>query len=234
MKELQTDKFDLLISSASEHCVYDEAEAFLALETACVEDNPRLRRKILGYPKSVRTHFLKIACVAILICLSLLFTACMCVPSIRTAIWNVFAQLYDDHAKITFGDETEAPETESVEVAYPDQIVNCVELTYCPEGYTKSNQIHSAVTYKVDYINSQGERAFSVSQNVINDTDLYVDNELGTITETSVKQYPALLVECYGAKNTYMLVWQDYYYKYTIYGTFTSLEELIRIAEGMK
>ena len=234
MKELQTDKFDLLISSASEHCVCDEAEAFLAQETAHVEDNPRLRRKILGYRKSVRIHFLKIACVAVLICLSLIFTACMCVPSIRTAIWNAFVQLYDDHAKITFGDETEAPETESVEVTYPDHIVDCMELTYCPDGYTKGNEMHSDTIFQVDYYNENGEKAFSVSQNVIVETDLYVDSELGDITETSINQLPALLVKCHGDTNIYMLVWQDYYYRYTIYGTFTSVSELIRIAEGMR
>lgn len=234
MKELQTDKFDLLITSASEHCVCDEAEAFLAQETAYVEDNPRLRRKILGYRKSERTHFLKIACVAILICLSLLFTACMCVPSIRTAIWNAFVQLYDDHAKITFGDETETPETESVEVAYPDQIVNCVELTYCPDGYTKGNEVCSSTVYKVDYYKANGELAFYVSQNLIDGSDIYVDSELGPITRISIKQFPAMLVECYGSQNTYMLVWQDYCYRYTIYGTFESLSELTKIAEGIK
>ena len=171
MKELQTDKFDLLISSASEHCVCDEAEAFLAQETAHVEDNPRLRRKILGYRKSERTHFLKIACVAILICLSLLFTACMCVPSIRTAIWNVFAQLYDDHAKITFGDETEPPETESVEMIYPDHIIDCVELTYCPDGYIMKNETLTHILYRVDYMLNNDQFVFTeFFQHVINIT----------------------------------------------------------------
>lgn len=234
MKELQTDKFDLLISSASEHCVCDEAEAFLAQETANVEDNPRLRRKILGYRKSVRAHFLKIACIAVLICLSLLFTACMCVPSIRTAIWNAFVQLYDDHAKIIFGDETEVPETESVEVTYPDHIVDCMELTYCPDGYTKGNEVCSSTVYKVDYYKANGELAFYVSQNLIDGSDIYVDSELGPITRISIKQFPAMLVECYGSQNTYMLVWQDYCYRYTIYGTFESLSELTKIAEGIK
>ena len=188
MKELQTDKFDLLISSASEHCVCDEAEAFLAQETANVEDNPRLRRKILGYRKSVRAHFLKIACVAVLICLSLLFTACMCVPSIRTAIWNAFVQLYDDHAKITFGDETEPPETESVEMTYPDHIVDCIELTYCPDGYVMQNEALTHTLYRVDYINTYGEKMFYIAQNVIDGSDIYVDSELGIIKETSVNQ----------------------------------------------
>ena len=234
MKELRTDKFDLLISSASEYCVHDEAKAFMALDTAQVEDNPKLRRKIFGYRKSVmRANILKIACIAVLICLSLAFTACMCVPSIRTAIWNAFVQLYDDHAKISFGDETEPPETESVEMTYPDHIVDCVELTYCPEGYTKGNEKHSSVVYKVDYYNEMGEKAFSISQYVIDGTDFYVDNELGIITKTSINQFPAMLVECYGAKNTYMLVWQDYCYRYTIFGTFESLAELTKIAEGI-
>lgn len=234
MKELQTDKFDLLISSASEHCVCDEAEAFLAQETAHVEDNPRLRRKILGYRKSERTHFLKIACVAILICLSLLFTACMCVPSIRTAIWNVFAQLYDDHAKITFGDETEPPETESVEMIYPDHIIDCVELTYCPDGYIMKNETLTHILYRVDYISTHGDKMFYIAQNVIDGSDVYVDSELGIIKEVSVNQFPAILVECYETDNKYMLIWQDYNYRYTIFGTFESVSELFKIADGIK
>ena len=234
MKELRTDKLDLLISSASEKCIYDEAKDFLEQDVTQVDDNPKLKRKILGYRKSVlRANFLKIACIAVLICLSLAFTACMFVPSIRTAIWNAFVQLYDDHAKISFGDETEPPETESVEMTYPDHIVDCVELTYCPEGYTKGNEIRSSVVYKVDYHNSDGEKVFSVSQNVIDDTDLYVDSEMGVITKITIKQFPAMLVECHEPENVYMLVWQDYCYRYTIYGTFESVDELTRIAEGI-
>ena len=234
MKELRTDKFDLLISSASEYCVHDEAKAFMTLDTAQVEDNPKLRRKIFGYRKSVmRANILKIACIAVLICLSLAFTACMFVPSIRTAIWNAFVQLYDDHAKISFGDETEPPETESVEMTNPDHIVDCVELTYCPEGYTKGNEIHSQIMYRVDYHDTSGKVAFCVSQNVIDGADLYVDNELGVLTKTSINHFPAMLVECHGEMNTYMLVWQDYCYRYTIYGTFDSVAELTRIAEGL-
>ena len=235
MKELRTDKLDLLISSASEKCIYDEAKDFLEQDVTQVDDNPKLKRKILGYRKSVlRANFLKIACIAILICLSLAFTACMFVPSIRTAIWNAFVQLYDDHAKISFGDETEPPETESVEMTYPDHIVDCVELTYCPEGYTKGTETLSRIMYRVDYNNANGEKKFYVVQNVIDGSDLYVDNDLGIINKTSINQFPALAVECHGTTNTHMLVWQDHSYRYTIYGTFESMSELIKIAESIK
>lgn len=235
MKELRTDKFDLLISSSAEYCVLDEAKEFLAQDVTHVEDDPKLRRKILGHHKSVmRMYFPKIACIAILICLSLFFTACMCVPSIRIAIWNAFVQLYDDHAKITFGDETDPPETESVEMTYPDHIIDRIKLTYCPEGYNKKNETITNTLYKADYLNEKGNMMFYIAQNVKDGSDIYVDSELGVIKETNIHHFPAILVECHGEENTYMLVWQDDNYRYTIFGAFESVAELIKIAEGIK
>jgi hypothetical protein len=235
MKELQTNKIDAMLSVASEYCVYDEAKDFLELEVLEVEDNTRLKCKILGCRKP---HFwksiVKIACVAVLICLSLAFTACMCVPNIREVVWNTFVEWYEDHVEISFGSETEEPESESMEKSYPETIMSIFELTYCPNGYSKGTAVSTSVSYKVEYYNDEGEKMFYIMQNVVDDSNLYVDNESDEIIDMYINQYPAILVNYADSENTYMLIWQDDNYCYTIYGVFSSISELIDIAEGIK
>ena len=58
--------------------------------------------------------------------------------------------------------------------------------------------------------------------------------ELTISKQRSVNQFPAMLVECYETDNKYMLIWQDYNYRYTIFGTFESVSELFKIADGIK
>ena len=235
MKELQTNKTDVMLSVASEYCVYDEAKAFLELEVADVEDNIKLKCKILGYREPhLRKSIVKIACVAVLICLSLAFTACMCVPNIREVVWNTFVEWYEDHVGISFGDEAEEPESESLEKSYPETIMRIFELTYCPDGYSMGTEVSTSVSYKVEYYNNKGEKMFYIMQNVVDDSNLYVDNESDEIIDMYINQYPALLVDYTDSENTYMLIWQDDYYCYTIYGVFSSISELIDIAEGIK
>lgn len=43
-----------------------------------------------------------------------------------------------------------------------------------------------------------------------------------------------ILVEYPDVPGLYYLVWQDESYQYSLYGSFESKEELIRIAEGVK
>ena len=82
--------------------------------------------------------------------------------------------------------------------------------------------------------NDEGEKMFYIMQNVVDDSNLYVDNESDEIIDMYINQYPAILVNYADSENTYMLIWQDDNYCYTIYGVFSSISELIDIAEGIK
>lgn len=235
MKELQTNKIDAMLSVASEYCIQDEAKDFLGLNITDIEDKPKLKRKILGYRAAyVRKNIIKIACASILICFSLAFTACMCVPNIRTALWNAFLEWHDDHVGVSFGDETTAEETELPDIDYPKQIEDIMELTYFPEEYIKGEELSTLVMHRVDFYSKDGEFAFYISQYIVDGAELFIDNELGEIIEINVHEYPALLIEYYNQENTYMLIWQDNSYRYTIYGKLSSITELRQIAEGVK
>lgn len=94
MKELQGNKMDALISTSLYRNVSKEAAAFMSLDVSGIKDNPRIKNRILNRAKNKRSaswvSTLRIAAVACLIIISMVFTACMCIPEVRESMWNAF------------------------------------------------------------------------------------------------------------------------------------------------
>ena len=94
------DKLDILICLAAQECIEREANEFMSLE---VTEDALTERKIRKIEKKCRQaekgytrfHALKVACVACLVVISLMFTACMSIKEVRTAIWNVIVDYYE-------------------------------------------------------------------------------------------------------------------------------------------
>lgn len=83
----------------------------------------------------------------------------------------------------------------------------------------------------------EGNMQFKLMQTVLGEidtNDLMVDKEADSVSQPYINGYEGLLIEYPDVPGLYYLVWQDKSYQYSLYGSFESKEELIRIAEGVK
>ena len=232
MKELHMEKFDVLLSLASAECVKEEAEAFLSADISEIADNPQMLRKVLGGSRKGKWHTVKIILLVALLCMSIAFTACMLVPEIRQAIWNVLVRGHDDHVEINFEENSEANSVTPV-VEYPNTIEKKMELTYVPEGYVKGEEYILECQYKANYYSKDSEYAFTIAQGIIRKTDSYMDSVNSGVIRLKIKQHDAVLIEKDDSEMIYSLIWQDSQYRYVIEGSFVSVSELIKVAENI-
>lgn len=234
MKELHIDKFDALLSLAAAECVKEDAADFLSADISGIEDNPKMLRKLLGVSRKTKWKAVQIIALVALLCMSIAFTACMLVPEIRNAVWNVLVKGHGDHIEIGFesGEETEAV-TEPPVTDYPETIERKMELTYLPEGCVKGEEISMALQYQILYYTNEGDYIFNITQSVISRANSFVDNKENQIAQLNINQHKAILIENDGSELTYSLIWQDEQYRYTIDGSFTSISVLVEIAKGV-
>lgn len=247
MKELQGNKMDALISASLYRNVSKEARAFMSLDVSGITDNSRIKKRILNRAMSKRgiswISTLRIAAVACLIIISMVFTACMCIPEVRESMWNAIVEWYDDHISVHFkqnedatGDVTEEEGSSDIQEP-PSSIEDNIVVTYLPEGYyTEVSETSSMFTHILCY-NSEGNMMFRLVQTVFGDAgedDILLDNENDPITTIYINGNEGILVEYPDVPGLYYLVWQNESYQYSLYGSFTSVSELMKIAEGIR
>lgn len=232
MKELHIDRFDALLSLAAAECVRDEAAAFLSADVSEIEDDPKMLRKILGVSRQSKWKAIKLVALVALLCMSIAFTACMLVPEIRNAVWNVLVKGHGDHVEIGFGTGESEEATDPPVTDYPETIEQKMVLTYVPEGCVKGEEFSMTLQYHIYFYTETGNLRFIATQNTV-DTNSFVSNEGEPIATLKVNHYKAILVEKNSDDLSYMLVWQDEQYRYSLDGSFNSLSELINVAEGI-
>ena len=249
MRELPVDKLDAILTLAAARCVQDEAEAFLSADISGIPDNPELEKKILegtlgsgngsrnsrGKKRGIKWA-IKIGALVALLCMSVAFTACMFVPVIREAVWNTIVEWYEDHIEVSFSDsevETEPP-TEPPEDEIPTSIEQTARLTYLPEGCVMGDESVSKSQYYVNCYTQSGEWKFAFCQRLIDGSNSFLDNESGNIIHLKVNEYGAVFTEYEEEQVIYSLVWQDAEYRYSLYGYFDSVTEMVQIAESFE
>lgn len=172
MKELHMDRFDALLSLASAECMKEEADAFLSADVSEIADNPKMLKKILGLSRKNKWKPVKIIVLVALLCMFIAFTACMLVPEIRNAVWNVFVKGHDDHVEVGFGSGEVSEEVAEVPVMnYPSTIEDKMVVTYVPEGWIKGEETGLSSQYKVSYYTTEGEWCFNIYQSAISEVN---------------------------------------------------------------
>ncbi|MBE6557708.1 MAG: DUF4367 domain-containing protein [Ruminococcaceae bacterium] len=234
MKELHIDRFDTLISLAAADCVKEEASAFSGQDVSGIERDPRVLRRILGRSRKSRWKTVKLILLVALLCMSVAFTACMLVPEIRHAVWNVLIKNHGDHIEIGFDTdvETEAP-TEPPAENYPETIEKKMALTYVPEGCVKGDDVTTSMQHQIFYYTDSGDWKFFATQSTITESNTFVDDESGQVAYIEVNGFKAVLVEYFEGESLYSLTWQDEHYRFTVYGVFSSMNEIVKIGEGI-
>ena len=197
----------------------------------------------------------RIALVACLILATLALAACVAIPTIREAIWKVMLEWGDESVKINFvpADDpdytnpsvtttskpsdspatsttttkpTDEPEPPVVEA--PTSIKEVNIPSYVPVGYTVQSSAMRKV-YTLLYYNSEGNVVITFQQMTIA-SGSEGDSMEGIATDVVINGLNAVLITYADQPNLYVLYWQDSQYKYSIYGTFASRDEILRMA----
>lgn len=241
------DKLDSLISASLHINIADEAKVFLSQDISDIPDDPKLRRTILRNaerekPRAKISAF-RIAVAACLAAVLLLLSACMCIPKIRDSVWGSIVEWYDDHIRIHFpqesGNESDAGSGNAVtkSAAAPTSIKKRAYASYLPDGYYADTSESSIMFAGTTFYDRDGNLRFKLMQTTLSEAgtnDLMVDHGNEPVREQYINGYRGLMIEYVKAPGLYYLGWQDGTYQYSIYGSFESREELIKIAEGIR
>ncbi len=226
--------FELLLSSAAEEYCLAMNEEILSrpvIRSISARERRRYRRirNTGGHP--VRWSPFKIALVIALICLSLCFTACVCITRIRTAIKEIILNWYHEYVAIDFEPTAQA---DTDPVCPPEQILQKAYVADLPEGYTAEVIVDQQNRYCVLFY-YQGESAFYLSQDVINHESLWVNCQRQNMTEVPVGQNIAFVMKDQQSLQT-TIVWQDSQYEYSIreYGDVDVIELAMKVRLGEK
>ncbi len=211
--------FDLLLYAATEqYC--DQWTEELCSAPSTNEITPRERRRFNRIRRrygmgTYRWTPWKVACVIVLLCMSISFTACMCIPTIRSAIKKVFVEWYSEYVSVDFKDtdETEPPETETT-APPPATILRKAYVEGLPEGYTMEVEIDSPYYYCVNYYSTNG-CCIILTQKTIQNDDVWFDGEKQNVKYTTVHQYEAAVIED-SELSAISIVWEDGNYQYSI------------------
>lgn len=251
-KQIQFDRLDTILALATAEYMRQETEAFLSAETDITlgEETERKitrmmhrangrdrRRKVWKVLRTVLIAALAAATVAL--------AACVAHPEIREAIWKVVLTWGDESVKIDFvpANPNRKPGASSADNNSPTQKPNApipdapktIEAVripgYMPVGWTtESNLLNNC--FRLSYYNADEERVITYRQSTI-DANSTVDAEGATATELTVNGWDGVLLTYEDEPNVYTLYWQDYEYRYSFYGQFDSLDQLIRMAESV-
>ena len=244
MNELRTKRFDLAIAASVRENILRDAEKFLAIDDSGVKENPKFKRKIMrmveyGRATTKSLPSWKIILVAALLTIVLVFTACMCIPTVREALWSVVLEWHEEYIKVEFkpNESTTTTLPTGTTKVPPKSIEIKAKLTCLPEGYTVANEIAMSTFYMINYKNlDSGEQIRFVQMTIDSDRNgsFMVDSDNAVTKAVYVNGFEGVLFEYADTPGIYALTWQDISYKYLLYGNFESTDEILKIAQGVK
>ncbi len=210
-----------------------------------------------------RTVSWKAILAACLILLSACITACVAIPRVRNAIKRVFVEWFDDYVAVGFVEETvgdgaqttqaptlpastpqnqtppgpqdtpTAPEQQTPVAEKPTAIVKKAYATYLPGEYACEVDVDTTLFYMISYY-EQENLQISVSQHTITKQLVWADSEQQNLEYVKVNGFNAIMLEDTSEPDLYSIIWQDNEYEYHMDGYFSSVDELIKVAEGIK
>ena len=234
MTKIEMTNLDTLISECVHNNVISDGKVFKSIDTSGISENPEFKEKILSqinktHPTILKWR-LKTALVACLILISVLFTACMCIPTIRENIWSAVINFYDKYLVINY-----TPDITQEEVP-PKTIEKIAELTYVPDGYYAELYPDNSTTSKIIiiYDSITNKESFILLQYTVYEEVMVSYDDTFPITKTTVNGYEATLIEYPDEYGTYMLIWSDGTYQYYLNGYYTDANMIMEIAQGVK
>ena len=236
MTKSRFSNLDMLISSSVEHNIKKESAEFLAIDSSYVQENQEFKAKIMKsinktHPGVVKMR-LKTVLVASLILISILLTACVCIPTIREKVFGPVIRWYEEYFVVDYTATT--PETPE-EFTPPTTIEDKAILTYIPTGcYIEQVEFGSDITQTIIIYDKNGNILFIFDQYTIYEEVMTSNTDGCVVTNLYINEYEAMLIEYPIEVTDYMLIWSDGIYKYYLYGYAANSEDIIKIGQGVK
>ena len=236
MTKSRFSNLDRLISSSVEYNIKKESVEFLAIDSSSVQENQEFKAKIMKsinktHPGVVKMR-LKTVLVASIILVSMLLTACVCVPTIREKIWDTVVRWYEEYFVVDYTATT--PETPE-EFTPPTTIEDKAILTYIPTGCHLEYVEDDFDTSKIVIIfDDNGNILFVFYQYTIYEEVMTSNTDGCVVTNLYINGHEAMLIEYPTEVTDYMLIWSDGIYKYYLYGYAANSEDMINIGQGVQ
>ena len=161
---------------------------------------------------------------ALLIACSISFAAVMSVKAVRTTLWNMIVEFFDEYLSVSFINETPPPQS----------IEETKGLFYDVEEWDKqviidTKSLHSEAWTK------NGVKMLTYSQELLGNGKSLYDNENTDVENIEIRGMPAILMFRADGQ-TYSLSWSDGVYRYSLaaHSPEITKEELILIAETIE
>ena len=160
----------------------------------------------------------KRAAVIALIVLALLSSA-MSVKAIREPVITFFTEIYEKYIDLSFVGDT----SETIEREYA--------LTHIPSGFSLIDKQSTTTSIMTTYKSADGN-LLMLDQTITAAIDTSIDNERGTVTNTSVGEIPVLIYE---AEDLVLVSWayDSYYFTLVHYGQIDP-NAMLEIVQGVK
>ena len=236
MKCERMDKYDYLIALATLDARDDDIQMFKELDDSDVVLSDRIQKKIEKLIRRESTyrdfgfkqfkHILSKAAIIMLVVISVMFAAMMSISAIRTAIWEIVTEWYEEYVAIGYEPE------EGLEVIEPPtKIEEIRKPTLLPLGAEEEILGSTRRAFSCDYYLGD-DCCISFSQFLMTSDIGKINGEEIEIKEIFVGSYKAWLF--LDSQNGYVVEWSDGEYAYSIKSAFLQYDELILIAESVK
>ena len=237
MKCERMDQYDYLIALATLDAKDEDVRMFMELEDSDVVLSTRIVKKIeklIRRTSLYRTDGLmrlkrilsKVAIITLVI-VSVVFTALMSVSAIRSAIWGVITEWYEEHIVVGYipEDGLEVPEA-------PEMIEEIRKPTLLPLGVEEEIVGSARNMFCCDYY-LRDDCYVSFMQYLLNGHPIKVDGDDATMTKIMVGEYDAYLFT-YSKEEYTIILWNDGEYAYFISSIILEADDLIAVAASVK
>ena len=237
MKCERMDKYDYLIALSTLDAKDDDVKMFMELDDSDVVLSDHITNKIeklirreSAYKTTGFVQFKRIlskVAIITLVVISIMFTAMMSVSAIRTAIWDIITEWYEEYVAVGY-----VPE-EGLEVPEPPKMIEEIRKpTLLPLGAEEEICMSSKTKFMCDYY--IGDDCYvSFEQYLLDDHVNKVDGDDAIMNEIMIGQHIAKLFT-YKQEQYSIIVWNDGVYAYFISSEFLDTKDLIAIAETVK
>ncbi len=236
MKCERMDKYDYLIALATLDAKDDDIRMFRELDDSDVVLSDRIQKKIEKLIRRESTHrasgfaqfksILSKAAIIMLVVISVMFTAMISISAIRTAIWEIVTEWYEEYVAVGYEPE------EGLEVIEPPtKIEEIRKPTLLPLGAEEEILGSTRNTFVCEYYLGD-EWCLAFNQFLLSGESGKIDGENVDVTEIFVGEYQATLFV--NEKDRYVIDWSDGEYAYRISSNFLSVAEILLIAESVK
>ena len=208
---VKNDKLDALIMLSGDILVKKNVDFYNSFDTSSVVRPKTLDRKVQRNINKERRNqeygtlfkYGRRFVAAMLIVCTISFVAIMSVDAIRTAIWNVIVDFFDEYLTVSYVTET-----------LPPKEIEEKKLFYENPEWEKQVVLDSKSMRCIVY-RKNGSRMITYTQGILDDKEAWYDNENTIVESIKIKNLVGVLMFRVN-QQTYTLSWSDGVYEFSL------------------